>query len=135
MEIEVPFPWGRHGAGFVGQVGNENFAKLRSATAPKLIDFDDDKIELREGIVRNTWFLHVGGTQPYYNMRVELVPLMYVKQPEYWEIQLVGTLLEVGLPATKPFNVALLLGPFIGKKGIEVVGGTKRKKLDIPPQQ
>ena len=133
MEIEVPFPFGKQGSGRSGQMNIESFAKLHSATAPKLIDFDDDKIEIREGIIRNTWFLHVGGTQPYYNMRVELVPLMYVTQPEYWEIELVGILSEVGLPATKPFHVVLLLGPFIGTKGIEVVGA-KRKRLGIPPQ-
>lgn len=135
MEIEVPFPWGRHGVGFTGQMSFASFIKLPSATGPKLIDFDDDKIELREGIVNNTRFLHVGGTQPYHNMRVELVPLMYVTQPEYWEIELVGTLSEVGLHATKPFNIALLLGPFIGTKGIEVVGGTKRKRLGVPPEK
>ena len=134
MEIEVDFPWGKHGVGLKGHMSIESYAGLPSATAPKLMDFDDDKIEVRPGFINDTWFLHVGGTQPYYNMKVELVPIMYVSQPEYWEIQLVGILTDVGLPATKPFHVAMLLGPFIGTKGIEVVG-TRRKRVSLPPQK
>lgn len=132
MEIDVPFPfvWGE---GKTQSPNISEFIKLPPATAAKLLDYDDDKVEIQAGFISNTWFLHVGGTTPYYNMRVELVPVQYVDKPEYWEIQVIGTLQEVGLPSTKPYHVSILLGPFIGKQGVQVVGATKHAKLQVPP--
>jgi hypothetical protein len=42
-------------------------------------------------------------------MQVSLIPRIYVVQPEYWEIEVVGSLPGIGLPALKAY-------PFGGHK-------------------
>ena len=58
--------------------------------ACRLLDFD--KVEVRPGVVPRTFILIVSGTKPYANMTVDLRPLTYVQQPEYWGIEVVGCL-------------------------------------------
>jgi hypothetical protein len=36
--------------------------------------------------------LRVSGTKPLANMQVQLVPLVFIRQPEYWGIDVVGSL-------------------------------------------
>lgn len=79
--------------------------------------------------------LRVNGTKPYTNMKVELVPLVYVKQPEYWGIEVVGSLRGIGLPALAPYSVSLPLAGLIGTHGIEVIGATRTERFDIQPIQ
>ena len=76
----------------------------------------------------------MSGTKPYLNMRVELVSYVYVQQPDYWEIEVVGCLPGIGLPAEAPYTVALPLAGVTGKRGIEVVGATRRLKIEVPPR-
>ena len=66
---------------------------LRKAAAPqsyRLVDFET--AEVRPGFVPNTFFLIVSGTVPCANMRVELIPVVYIKRPDYWEIEVVAFL-------------------------------------------
>jgi hypothetical protein len=49
------------------------------------------------------FLLRVGGTKPYANMSVDLSPLAYIRQPEYWGIEVVGRLRGgIPLPAEVP---------------------------------
>lgn len=107
-----------------------DFLKAPTPTSVRLIDFT--KAEVRPGIVNDTWILIVSGTKPYVNMTVELSPLIYVKQPEFWGIEVIGSLPGIGLPATAPYTVSLPLTT-IGTKGIEVIGARKKKKIFVPP--
>lgn len=107
-----------------------DFLKAPTPTSVRLIDFT--KAEVRPGIVNDTWILIVSGTKPYVNMTVELSPLIYVKQPEFWGIEVIGSLPGIGLPATAPYTVSLPLTT-IGTKGIEVIGARKKKKILVPP--
>ena len=68
-------------------------------------------------------------------MRVELVPVVYIQQPEYWQIEVVGSLPGLGLPALAPYAVHLPLAGIVGTRGIEVVGATRTERFDVPPQQ
>jgi hypothetical protein len=109
--------------------------KLAPSLIPKsarLINFD--RAEVRPGFVPNTYFLIVSGTKPYLNMQVHLSPLIYIRQPEYWGIEVIGTLPGIGLPATAPYHVTISLQGILGTKGIEVIGATKRKKINVPPK-
>ncbi len=106
----------------------ESFAKLPASKSCRLIDFD--KADVVPGIVPKTWFLTVSGTKPYINMRVDLNPLIYVRQPEYWGIEVVGCLMGPGLP-TMPYSVFLPLEGTVGTKGIEVIGATRSEMKDI----
>jgi hypothetical protein len=96
----------------------------------RLINFDSAQV--RPGFVTNTYFLVVSGTKPYLNMEVHLSPLIYIKKPEYWGIEVIGTLSGIGLPALAPYHVFIALDGITGTKGVEVIGASKRKKTNVP---
>ena len=68
----------------------QKFEALPKPSSCRLIDFE--KAEVRPGIVSGTYILIVNGIKPYLNMQVNLVPLVYVRQPEYWGIEVTGCL-------------------------------------------
>jgi hypothetical protein len=104
--------------------------KAPTSTSVRLINFT--KARIVPGIVNNTWILIVEGTKPCLNMTVRLIPLIYVRQPEYWGIEVTGTVPGFCLPAVSPYTASLPLNGITGTKGIEVIGARKRKKIDVP---
>jgi hypothetical protein len=76
--------------------------------------------------------LIVSGEKPYFNMTVFLSPRVYIQQPEYWGIEMVGCLPGIGLPAVAPYVVTLDLAGTIGTRGIEVIGASRSEKIDMP---
>ncbi|MFD1538326.1 hypothetical protein [Nonomuraea guangzhouensis] len=96
----------------------------------RLIDFQEARVI--PGIIPNTFILVVSGEKPYLNMRVELVPLRYVHRPDYWGIEVTGRLPGIGLPVTTPYTASLPLDGIIGYQGIEVIGATSSKRIDVP---
>ncbi len=115
-----------------------DYARLNELPAPassRLIDFERVEIVTLESFPPQL-VLVVSGTKPYFNMEVTLAPLMYVRQPEYWGIEVVGTLPgAIGLPALAPYQVSLPLAGIVGTKGIEVIGASRseRRELDAEP--
>jgi hypothetical protein len=89
-------------------------------------------VEIVPGFVPKTYFLIVSGIKPWVTMQVQLVPLIYIVQPEYWGIEVVGCQSGIGLPHTAPYTVSLEITHFLGKKGIEVMGATRSEKRDVP---
>ena len=75
--------------------------------------------------------LMVSGRKPWANMGVRLVPCVYVRPPDYWEIQVVGTMPQIGQPAIVPYVVELDLRDTIGRVGIEVVGVNKTERIEV----
>ena len=107
-------------------------AKLLKAPTPssiRIINFT--KARIVPGFVGG-WFLIVSGTKPCLNMTVRLSPLIYVRQPEYWGIEVIGSLSGFCLPATAPYTVSIPLGGITGTRGIEVIGANKRQKIIVP---
>ncbi len=109
-----------------------SYRALPLATSFRLLDFDTAAIITLRSFPPQ-FVLRVSGTKPYANMDVELVPLVYVQQPEYWEIEVVGSLRGIGLPALTPYAVSLPLAGVIGTRGIEVVGASRRERFDLVP--
>jgi hypothetical protein len=107
------------------------FLKTPTPTSVRLINFT--RAEVRPGFLPNTWILIVSGTKPYANMTVRLSPLIYVKRPEFWGIEVIGSLPGIGIPVTAPYTVSLPLDHTLGTKGIEVIGASKRKRIRVPP--
>ena len=106
------------------------YEKMPAPQSCRLITFDS--AEVRPGIVNGTFFLIVSGEAPCFNMDVSLQPLVFVQQPDYWGIEVVGCLPGgICLTAIKPFSVFIPLAGIIGKKGIEVIGANKREKIAI----
>lgn len=107
------------------------FLKTPTPTSVRLINFT--RAEVRPGFLPKTWILIVSGTKPYLNMTVRLSPLIYIRRPDYWGIEVIGSLPGIGLPATAPYTVSLPLDGILGTKGIEVIGASRRKKILVPP--
>lgn len=103
---------------------------LPSGNATRIIDFE--KAEVRPGFVSGTWFLIVSGVAPCSNMTVSLQPLIYVRQPEYWGIEVVGTLPGgICMTALKDYVVALEITSVLGTEGIEVIGASRTEKIPV----
>jgi hypothetical protein len=97
----------------------------------QLIDFEDAELIAMEPPPVG-FALRVRGQVPCLNMVVRLVPVRYVRQPEYWAIQVLGYLQGgVCLPAVRDFDEALVQPP-MGTQGIVVVGESKRLSIEKP---
>jgi hypothetical protein len=108
----------------------EQLNRRPASQSCRLVDFED--AEVRPGIVNGTWILVVRGNAPCANMRVELVPLIYIQRPEYWEIEVVGCVGgPVCLPQVKPYTEVLPLNSTLGTVGIEVVGASRRQRIKV----
>lgn len=109
----------------------DSWTKAPSSELCRLLMFDE--IQINAGIVPDTYFLTVRGIAPCVNMTVRLIPYVYVRQPEYWQIEVVGCL-EGGicLPVTKPYAVTIPLANIRGTKGIEVIGANRTERRDVP---
>jgi hypothetical protein len=68
-------------------------------------------------------------------MHVELVPVVFIRQPEYWTIEVVGSLRGIGLPALAPYTVSISLNGIVGTRGIEVTGATRSERFDLFPDE
>jgi hypothetical protein len=110
----------------------KKFEELPRAEANRLIYFK--KAYIRQGIVPKKYILIVSGTKPYVNMEVSLKPLVYIKRPEYWGIEVSGSLNGIGLPTLTPYTVTIPLDSITGTKGIEIIGATHSEKKEIPPK-
>jgi hypothetical protein len=64
-------------------------------------------------------------------MEVSLVPLVYVRCPEYWGIEVIGCLRGgICLPAIGRYEVTIPLHT-IGSIGIEVIGANNREQIKV----
>jgi len=104
------------------------FSSLPQSEACRIINFEKAQVHK----VNGAWVLSVNGTKPWINMEVKLAALIYIRQPEYWGIEVVGCLSGVGLPAIAPYYVSLPIASFLGTKGIEVIGASRTEKIDVP---
>ena len=109
----------------------ESFTALPQSEAYRLINFE--QVEIHPGFVGG-FILVVRGTKPYLNMNVELMPRVYIRQPEYWGIEVVGMIPGgIGLPAEAPYIASLPLAGIVGTEGIEVIGAKRSERHQVPP--
>ena len=104
--------------------------KAPTSSSVRLISFT--KARIVPGIVSGTWILIVTGNKPCWNMTVRLSPLIYVRRPDFWGIEVVGSVPGFCLPAVAPYTVSLPLAGITGTRGIEVIGSNKRQKILVP---
>jgi hypothetical protein len=114
----------------VEKIHLEAFESLPRASSCRLINFE--KADVVPGFLPKTFFLIATGTKPWQTMKVELQPMIYIKQPEYWGIEVVGCQNGIGLPTSAPYHVALDITHLLGTKGIEVIGGSGKKQFNVP---
>ena len=109
-----------------------DYIELPPAVSFRRLDFDSATIITLRSFPPQ-FILRVSGTLPYATMKAELVPLVYIQQPEYWGIEVVGSLRGIALPVETPYAVSLPLTGFIGSLGIEVIGASRSEQFDIGP--
>jgi hypothetical protein len=105
------------------------FNALPQPSSCRLIDFDD--VQVIPGTVLRTYFLIVKGTKPWVTMDVGLHPLPYAVRPDFTGIEVVGCQNGVGLPQPGPYSAVIEFTHLIGNRGIEVIGASARKKIEI----
>jgi hypothetical protein len=108
-----------------------DFQALPISKSCRVVDFDSVEI-VTLPTQTPQHVLIVRGQKPYFNMEVSLSPLVYIQQPEYWGIEVVGCLPGLGLPVVTPYVVHRDLDGTIGTRGIEVIGANRSEKIDIP---
>jgi hypothetical protein len=108
----------------------QSLQALPPSTLCRIINFD--RAEVVPGIIPKTFFLIVHGHKPWITMSVQLVPLIYIIQPEYWGIEVVGCQHGIGLPMQAPYTVTLDISHVLGKHGIEVIGANKKQQIKVP---
>ena len=105
---------------------------LPTAGSQRLIDFERAQVLTLESFPPQ-FVLRVTGTKPFLNMEVHLEPLVFIRQPEFWGIEVVGRLPGgIGLPALAPYDVSIPLNGTIGTEGIEVIGASRSKRIRVP---
>jgi len=100
----------------------------------RLIDFDRVDV-ISQMIYPPRPVLVVSGVPPTPGTTVTLVPLMYISRPQYYGIQVVGTIENIARPpGTGPaeYRVELDLTGIIGTEGIEVIGATRTERVAMP---
>lgn len=106
---------------------DECFTLLPLCTTCRLIDFDYVRIE--PGPARHSALLVVSGVKHWINLEVWLLPRCYQTRPDFWAIEVIGTLPGCCMPALVDYNVTLPLDNGIrGALGIEIVGATKSER-------
>ena len=112
----------------------ETYGGLPPATAFRKLDFEKASVITLRSFPPQ-FILRVSGTKPYLNMDVELVPVVFIRQPEYWIIEVVGSIRGFGIPVQTPYAVSLPVTNTLGTRGIEVVGATRTQRFDLvePP--
>ncbi|MDQ3700330.1 MAG: hypothetical protein M3442_05350 [Chloroflexota bacterium] len=109
----------------------QRFYKLPPSTSWRRINFERAEVQVLESFPPQ-YVLVVSGTKPFLNMEVDLEPVVYVRQPEYWEIEVLGRLRgATGLTAVAPYTVSLSLGGAMGSIGVEVLGATSAKRIPV----
>jgi len=101
-----------------------------TATLCALTSFDDATIDVdpKSGMLT----LVVSGMRPATNVEIELVPLVYIQQPIYWGIQVLGCASGIGLPVLTPYTEKLDVTNTLGTSGIAVIGANGSALLPTP---
>ena len=118
---------------FVSEDQQSRFQELPSPLSCRVLEFES--AEVLTDTPLGYWALFVHGEKPYDAMWVTLQPFTYIKQPEYWGIEIVGCLPSGPITDMTGTYVAILpLAGVMGSKGIEVIGANGTKKIDLPSE-
>ena len=95
------------------------------------IDFTGVDIEWYAG--RGVYQLTVTGVKPYTNMEVSLSHEAYNGRPAFWRTVVVGCVKNgLLMPLASPYYVTMNLDKFVGSRGIEIVGASRKVRRAVP---
>lgn len=92
-------------------------------------EFDSATVERDPGTGSTT--LIVTGVKRSSNISIELTPVVYIRQPEYWLILVNGCGSGMGMPVLTPYVAKRDITGSIGTLGIEVQGANQSVKIPI----
>jgi heat shock protein HslJ len=100
------------------------------------IDFIEAVVDSRPtSSTEPRYVLTVSGVLGNTREQAHLIPVTYVRQPEYWRIEVVScTRADIGAPVETPFKISLDVTNTLGTQGIEVTGPTRSQRIDVPPK-
>ncbi len=124
-----PFPFTEGGDEGFPAAGNAPNFPLKSGESCNRIDFDNYQVV--SGIAKNAWLLLVWGKMPSQYMTVSISPVFNATPPVYWEIHVVGCMATTQLSESDTYAESAWLSETVGQRGIELVGATKRVKIEI----
>ncbi|MDQ4145866.1 MAG: SSI family serine proteinase inhibitor [Actinomycetota bacterium] len=114
------------------EVQLEALKQLPAPASCRVVDFEKAELVALERR-SDQHVLIVAGMKPA-SMKVDLVPLVYSQQPEYWVIEVVGhNPGGIVLPASVPYTVSLPLTGLVGTQGVEVYGASRSERLAVAP--
>lgn len=114
----------------VSEAQQSLFESLPSPQSCRLLDFESAEVLVETPLGYPSLFVH--GEKPYQAMTVTLQTLYYVQQPEYWGFEVVGCLPSGPVTdVTGKYVVILPLDETMGTKGIEIIGATGSKRIDV----
>lgn len=105
------------------------FPEPTDSTNCRLITFDSARVVANQLTGDRT--LVVKGYAPYAGATVRLDPLVYFRQPEFWGIQVIGCMPEMGATAMTPYTASLELTGSTGTLGVEVIGVDRSQRIRI----
>ncbi|MGB5622239.1 MAG: hypothetical protein WBN65_07080 [Gammaproteobacteria bacterium] len=99
----------------------------------RLVDFEQAFVASIEPGGR---LLIVRGTAPSTKMEILLSHRAYADTPDWWGIEVVSALPGgICLTESRQFEVAISLNGIEGRKGIEVIGASTTRRLELEPAQ
>jgi hypothetical protein len=115
-----------------GEIRMPDFSLESHPVAESHRRLDFDKVDIVPGVIPGTYFLTVAGTKPCSNMKVRLSPLIYLRCPEYWGIEVEGHLPGgICLNRIVPYEETIELTGITGSVGIEVIGATRTESRPV----
>jgi hypothetical protein len=102
------------------------------APLARTVDGDVSQGKLVPGFINDTWIVIVAGKKLYLGTTVALDPLTYVRQPEYWEIEVKECSDGITIPLISPYVASRDVTATMGTKGIELVFANERVRLELP---
>ena len=95
---------------------------LKCSKLERTVDGTRATATIRPGFLNDTFFLLLDGKKPHGNTWVELKPVVYVQQPDYWQIDVLECRnAVVATPVISPYGLAPQeISQFMGKKGVEL---------------
>jgi hypothetical protein len=95
------------------------------------IDFSGVDIQWYAG--RGVYQLTVTGVKPFMNMDVSLSQEAYNGRPAYWRMVVIGCVKNgLLMPLASPYYITLNLDQFVGSRGVEIVGASRKVRRDVP---
>jgi hypothetical protein len=95
------------------------------------IDFTGIDIEYYAG--RRVYQLTVTGMKPFTNMDVSLSHEAYNGRPAYWRTVVIGCVKNgLLIPLAAPYYVTMNLDQFVGSRGVEIVGASRKVRRAVP---